>query len=637
LSKRRRAPANEPGSGAGAPHQAAESLGAARWIVPLFVAVAAFLPYAPTLGGDFVTWDDNRNFLDNPHYRGLGWRELGWMWTTFHMGHYVPLTWMTLGLDFELWGMDPFGYHLVNTALHAANAVLVYFLARRLLALARPATPSDTELTVPCAVAALAFAIHPLRVESVAWITERRDMLSLLFGLASVLAYVRSRADHTRAHRWYWGSVVLFACTLLSKATLVTLPAIFLLLNVYPLRRLGGGVGWSSAGARRVYRELAPFAALSLAVSVLSLVALDPPNQLGPGDKIAASAYSLAFYIRKTIVPSGLAPLYEMPPDIDPLAPRYLASYGMVALLAVGAVLVRRRWPGLTAAVVAFVVITLPMLGIVQNGPQIAADRYTYHAAPVVGLLVGGALARWRGRPLRVATLTATAALSVLAVLTWRQTDVWRDSDRLWSRVLSVDSTSSVAQIAMGDLRIAQGRLDEAALHYGRGVAIDTGYAEGHNNLGVALSRLGKVAEAADRFRMAAALDTAYADAYANWGVALSRLGDHDAALQRFRRAIALDARHADARVNYGNALLRSGQAASAVEQYRAANEVRPGHPDTHVNWGAALAQLGRYTEAADRFREALSLDPSNIEAREYLDRATRLAARQDDSTRRDP
>src|SRR5687768_12877128 len=150
----------------------------ARWAVPLLVALAAFLPFTPTLGADFVTWDDNRNFLDNPDFRGLGWQELRWMWTTFHMGHYVPLTWMTLGLDFELWGMDPFGYHLANTVLHAANAVLVYVLARRLLPLARPAPGSETvELTVPCALAALAFAVHPLRVESVAWITERRDML----------------------------------------------------------------------------------------------------------------------------------------------------------------------------------------------------------------------------------------------------------------------------------------------------------------------------------------------------------------------------------------------------------------------------------------------------------------------------
>ena len=605
------------------------------WIVPAVIALVAFLPFIPALGAEFVSWDDNRNFLDNPGYRGLGWQELRWMWTTFHMGHYVPLSWMTLGFDYELWGMNPFGYHLHNVFLHGANTVLVYALARRLLPRALRGADDDSGLTLPAALAALVFAIHPLRVESVAWVTERRDMLSLLFGLSSVLAYVRSRTEQRSARAFYWTSVALFVCALLSKATLITLPATLLILNVYPLRRLGGGIGWWSVEARRVYAEIVPFAAASLVVAALSLIALDPPGQLPLDDKIAVSAYSLAFYLWKTILPTGLAPLYEMPPDIDPFAARYVASYVVVAALSVLVLLTRRRWPGLSAGVLAFVVMTLPMLGVVQNGPQIAADRYTYHAAPVVGLLVGGLVAQWHGRARMVAATASVAALGLLAALTWRQTGVWRDSDRLWSRVLAVDSTSSIAQIAMGDLRITQGRLDEAAYHYGRGVAIDADYAEGHNNLGVALSQLGKLTEAAEHFRVATMLDTAYTDAYANWGVTLGRLGQPELAVETLRRAIALDGRHPDARVNLGNVLLRLGQPEAAVEEYRVAAELRPRHADTHVNWGAALAQMRRYPEAAEHFHTALAVDPANVQARQYLDAATALVERGSSSASR--
>jgi len=602
------------------------------WIrlLPILVALAAFVPFLPALSAEFVTWDDNRNFLDNPHYRGLGWDQVRWMWATFHMGHYVPLSWMTLGLDYELWGMNAAGYHLQNVLLHAANAVLVYVIARRLLTIGASSALPERDLAVPSLMAALVFAIHPLRVESVAWVTERRDMLSLLFALASVLAYLRYHTGGESSRRtWYVTAVALFVCGLLSKATVMTLPAVLLLLSVYPLRSLGGAAGWWSASARRTYLDIGLFAALAVAVSMISLVALDPPRQLGLVDKLAVSAYSLAFYVWKTIVPASLAPLYEMPAEIDPLAPRYVVSYVLVIALSGAAIAARRRWPGVAAAWAAFVLITLPMLGIVQNGPQIAADRYTYHAAPVVGVLAGGVVARWQGRRRRGALLATGTVLCLLAVLTWRQTTVWLDSDRLWSRVLSVDSTSSIAQIAMGDLRIEQGRFDEAAYHYARGVALDADYAEGHNNLGVALSRIGRDAEAVEHFRMAVTLDSAYADAHANWGVALGRLGDEQGAVEHFRRAIALDGGHADARVNYGNTLTRLGQAEAAIAEYEAADRVRPRHAVTHLNWGAALAQLRRYGEAADHFQTALSIDPTSPEARRYLDAATALAERE--------
>ena len=607
----------------GAPRKGA-SLGAGwRSAAPLFVVALAILAFLPALRAGFVTWDDNRNFLDNPAYRGLGWTQLRWMWTTTQMGHYVPLAWMTLGLDYVLWGMNPFGYHLQNVVLHAANGVLVYFLTSRILTLAGVVSrPNARDAVGPSVLAALVFAIHPLRVESVAWITERRDVLSLLWYLASVQCYLRFVSSAPPRWRWYIVAVVFFVAALLSKATSVTLPAALFVLNVYPLRRLGGAAGYWSAASRRVWLELAPFSALALVAGGVSIVALHPPAQLGVAAKIAVSAYSLAFYLEKTVVPTGLAPLYEMPHRVSPWEARYVVSYVIIAAISVGAWLTRRRWPGATAAWFAFLLLMLPMLGVVQNGPQIVADRYTYHVAPILGLLAGALWARWRAASGWVRVAVPGCAIAVLAAATWRQTGYWRDSERLWARVLSVDSTSSIAQIAMGDLLIAQGRAAEAAEHYGRGVELDPTYAEGHNNLGVALAREGRLAEAISQYQAAVALDSSYADAYNNWGVALSRQGDQAGAIERYARAIQLDPRNADAQVNYGNALLRAGRAADAIERYEVADRVRPRHADTHLNWGVALAQLGRMADAAQQFRFALELDPENVDARNYLARA---------------
>src|SRR5206468_65155 len=243
------------------------------WLVPALIAVVTFATFLPALHNQFVNWDDDKNFLENPHYRGLGWTQLSWMWTT-HLGHYIPLTWMTLGLDYLLWGMNPLGYHLTHLLLHAANAVVFFFVVRRILALALPG-PSERghALAVSAGFAALVFAIHPLRVESVAWATERRDVLSGLFYLSAILVYLRACERGERGRGWYWLSVAVFVCALLCKSMVVNLPVVLLILDVYPLRRLGGSIGWWSAPARRVYGEKIPFVLLAAAASAIAVMA----------------------------------------------------------------------------------------------------------------------------------------------------------------------------------------------------------------------------------------------------------------------------------------------------------------------------------------------------------------------------
>src|SRR6266550_5705320 len=281
-----------------------------RWLAALLVAVFTLAAFLPTLHNQFVNWDDDVNFLDNPHYRGLGGAHLRWMWTTFHMAHYIPLTWMTLGMDYLLWSMNPVGYHLTSLLLHVTSAVVFFFLVRRLLTLALPlASGRGHALTVSAGFAALVFAIHPLRVESVAWATERRDVLSGLFYLLTILMYLRAYEFGARGRGWYWLAVAVFVCALLSKSMVVNLPVVLLILDVYPLRRLGGAIGWWSEPARRVYVEKIPFVLLAAAASAIAVMAQSSVHaalslaQLSVPGRLAISAYGVSFYLWKMVVP----------------------------------------------------------------------------------------------------------------------------------------------------------------------------------------------------------------------------------------------------------------------------------------------------------------------------------------------
>src|SRR2546425_6548304 len=293
--------------------------GMGRWgaSVVAFLTIVTFLPALQNgFAGNF---DDAKNFLANPHYRGLGLTQIEWMFTTTHMGQYIPLTWITLGLDYLLWGMNAAGYHLTSLLLHAVTAVLFYLVSLRLIGLAIR-RPEEAWVTAAGAtVAALLFAVHPLRVESVAWVTERRDVVSGVFSMLTLLAWLRAVEREPRSRRWYWVSVALFACALLSKALIVPLPVVLLVLDVYPLRRLGGAQGWWSPGARRGYAEKAPFAVLAAVAAVIAFIAIvrlgnmSPLERLGLPQRPPGSLFGLAFYLWKTLLPLGLSPLYRLP------------------------------------------------------------------------------------------------------------------------------------------------------------------------------------------------------------------------------------------------------------------------------------------------------------------------------------
>ncbi len=522
------------------------NLAPARWLVPVIVALLTGAAFLPALQNGFVDFDDGKNFLLNPHYRGLGLEELRWMFKPF-WGHYTPLTWMTFGLDYLLWGMDPAGYHLSNVLLHVATAVAFYFLTIQLLRLAAGSVREDKALWAGAAFAALFFAVHPLRVESVAWLTERRDVLSGLFYVLTILAYLRAVDRVGQGARWYWVSVVLFACALLSKSMAMSLPVVLLILDVYPLRRLGGPVGWWSARARYVYREKIPFVLFAGVVSVVAYVAVSDVlgtssswDRASPLVRLVISGYGLGFYLWKTVAPLNLSPMYELPVKIDPWSTPFILSNNLVLIFLVLPFALSHRLPGLLAAWLAYVVILLPVIGIVQNGPQIAADRYTYLSCLGWAIMAGaGVFYCWR--PLvrgRIGQRTFVFINGVAAVvvvglggLTWKQAQVWHDSERLWRYAISVGPESKIAHYNLGVDMYKRGELGEAIKHLRQVLRINPAFAQAHNNLGVALFKGGKLTEASEHFCQA--LRLGYDKAQKNLTVAFARLGKGEEAVKR--------------------------------------------------------------------------------------------------------
>jgi len=597
-------------------------------LVAILVALTTFSAFLPALQNQFVNWDDDGTLLNNPHYRGLGWTQLRWMWTAFHLGHWIPLTRMTYGVDYLLWGMNPFGYHLTSLLLHTANAVALYFVALRLLGLALPGRfgRSGAGPRVAAALAALLFALHPLRVESVAWATERRDVLSGLFYLLTILAYLRAEERGARARGWYWASVGLCACALLSKSMAVSLPVVLVLLDIYPLGRLGGPTGWWGPAARRVYAEKIPFVLLAAAAAAIAFLALSqldnmaPLDALGVGQRLAISAYSLSFYLWKTVAPFNLSPLYPMPGQVNVWDKSYVLSYGVVLGVTALALALRRRVPGLLVVWAAYVVTLLPVVGLFQNGPQIAADRFTYLANLGSAMLAGaGLLWGWSRGAVPLMTGLAVCIVLGLGVLTWGQTGVWHDTEKLWTHALSIDPQSPRPHDALGNALASKGKLAEAIAHYREALRFKPDFADAHNNLGNALTRQGKPEEAIAHFQEALRLKPDFAAAHTNWGVALTRQGKPAEASAHYRLALLLSSDFPGALGNRGWVLAQQGKLEEAIEDYREALHFRPDFAEAHNNLGNALARQGKLAEAIAHYREALRLRPDFAEAHNNL------------------
>ena len=564
-------------------------------LIPLAVLAA----FWPTLRADFITWDDDANFLNNPHFRGLDWRNLRWMFTTLHMSNYQPLSWLFSCLGYSLWGMHPFGYHATSLAFHMLNAVLFYRVAARLLRLASPAA-DDAAVAVAAAFAALFFALHPLRVESVAWLSGQHDLQAATFYLLAILCHLRACSDEARRRRWLSGCAALFAAAMLSKVNGITLPIALLLLDFYPLRRLPADPRqWLEPQHRRVWLEKLPLLAVAVVAGLVSWVARHETAVLQPlslGFRIQQAFYGLAFYLGKTMVPVRLMPFYPVPLDLRLSPMTVVASAGLVLVLSAVLLHLRRPWPGGLVAWAYYVVTLLPVLGLISFSTQLTADRYAYLPCMAWAVLGGGAvlagLRRLGPRGRHLLAVGLFAVLLLLAGLSWGQSRLWYDSETLFRYVLALNQDIPEVHNDLGFVLVTQRRTDEGVAEYRKALAIKPDFTRAMNNLGLALIGQGRYAEAIEQYRKALALEPDYAFGHNNLGLALMYLGQTAEALAHFQKAVALVPDYVVAHNNLGGALLMMGRVDEAIAQFQRALELRPDYSAAATMLRIAEAQL---------------------------------------------
>jgi tetratricopeptide (TPR) repeat protein len=598
----------------------------------LAVAALAVIVFLPALGNDFVDWDDEINLTANPHYRGLGWTQLRWMATSSHvLGHWIPLTWLSFGIDYVLWGMNPVGYHLTNMLLHAANAALFTLLSFRLLRLAMPGV-GETHARLGAAVGALFWALHPLRVESVAWATERRDVLAGLFFLLSVLAYLRMvAAPAERRRRWLGASLAAFAAALLSKPIVMTLPLVLLVLDVYPLRRLGTRPSqWLAAPARRVWLEKIPYVALAAlggAISLAITASLIPMVSVGVYPltaRLAMLANSLVFYVGKTLLPVGLVPVHEAPLHMSLAASWFLGAAVLAVAITAALVALRRRFPGALAAWTIYVIMLLPVSNLIINiDPQIVADRYSYLSCLGWAVLAGAAVAALGEAAARstirrgISTAVAGAVavwLVAFAALTWQQTQVWRDSTTLWTHAVTASPECALCENRLGAILFNQRQHGPAVMHLQRAVALRPDRRQHHAELGIALLWSNRPADAIPSLRLA--LERAPADLglRSSLGLAYLWAGRAPEAEIEFRNVVARRPDHPDGLAGLGMTLVALERPAESIEPLERAVALRPRAPLARYGLARAYLALGRRDAAEAQVAVLKTLEPALAE-----------------------
>jgi tetratricopeptide (TPR) repeat protein len=535
--------------------------------------------YAPVSNFDFITTDDPFYVSNNDVVqRGLTFPGLVWALKAFEANNWHPLTWFSHMLDCQLFGLDAGAHHLVNLTFHLANSLLVFWVFARM-----------TGRRWRSFFLAGIFALHPLHVESVAWIAERKDVLSGFLALLALWAYARYAEAPTRKN--YIAVAGLFALGLAAKPMLITLPFVFLLLDAWPLRRLELPRLWPPApppdlpAAKRLWREKEPLLALSLLSALLTLLPYRDNPQFAMLAKLPASyrlgqvVVAYGGYVVKAFWPADLAMFYPLP---ELTAWSVLGSCALLLALSLLALKAAVKRPYALVGWLWFLGMLVPVIGFVKVGLQSMADRYMY--LPLIGLAlpvvwgIGDAVES--RRPLKIATgFAAGALLFVLAVLSSRQVGYWHDSETLYRHTLAVTGPNPVMHNSLGTMLEVQGRVAESVSEYRDAVRLDPGFELGHYDLGVALGELGKIKESAAELEVAVRLLPSDAKARSNLCAQLNRLRRYDAAIAQCQEALRLDPHITAARVNLGLTFEAIGRTDEALDAFSKVVAEDPGFP----------------------------------------------------------
>lgn len=591
-----------------------KSLGWASLVIVLLTGAA----YGPALRAGFI-WDDDDHLTANPAVAAPD--GLQRIWSSLRVSRYYPLTLTSFWLQHKLWGLNPKPYHAVNVALHAINGVLLFLVLRR--------------LAIPAAwLGALLWTLHPVNVESVAWITELKNTQSGLFFFCAVLWYLRFEAAGRR--RWYLLAVAGGAAAVLSKPSTVVLPVVLLLCVWWEKGR------WRAADFVRV----APFFAWALGMSALTVLEqrghIERQGEaewlLPFSERLIIAGKNVWFYAGKILWPVNLAfvyPRWEVP------AVSVLSRAGLIAAAAVSVWLWRsRQQPWARAGLFGagyFVTALLPVLGffdVFYFRYSFVADHFQYLAGPGLVALAAAGAARGlsRCRLDRARSAVGAVAVLTLAGLTWRQAHIYRDSETLWRDTVKKNPNSWMAQNLLGSALLGAGKPAEAIAHFERALQIKPDYAWAHNNLGVAFQRTGRSEEAIRHHQQAVRLKPDYLDAWYNLGIILDRTGQSGLAIECYEQALRINPDDAAVHNNLGSTLMRAGRRAQAVQHWQRALRLKPDFAEAHNNLGAALMQDGQLAGAIEHFRQALKLRPDYATAHCNLAAALELSGNTKDA-----
>jgi len=576
------------------------------------LAIATLAAYGGLHSNGFIMFDDDEYVTDNTHVlKGLTGESVAWAFTNGDTANWHPLTWLSHMLDVRLFGLNPGRHHLTSLLLHVLNVLLLFLFLLRL-----------TGAPWRSAFVAALFALHPLHVESVAWIAERKDVLSTFFWLLTLiawLAYVRSKKAFP-----YVSAMAFYALGLMAKPMLVTLPFTLLLLDFWPLQRLPLSRGGWSQALKGLLWEKAPLFAMSAASSVVTVIAqrswgaVQTLDQLPLAWRVGNAMRAYAAYLGKAFWPSSLAVFYPHP------RAGVWTSSGIIAVLVLAGVTflvfrLARKAPYLLFGWLWYLGTLVPVIGLVQVGEQAMADRYTY--IPLLGVFIAvtwGAAELAERRPLtrRAVAAAAVCLVGVVFVLTRIQTGYWRDTETLFGHALAVTSDNWLAHNAFGLAAYGRGNPREAIAHYMEALRINEGIPDVHNNLGLALSDVGQTDQAIEHYNAALDIVPDAPIPLDNLGVALLKLNRPAEAAERFERALKTRPDFPDARHGLGLALTRENRLSEALEQYEKALRLKPDSAEFLNDMGLALGGMNRLEEAIERLEQAVTIKPDFVDAR---------------------
>lgn len=603
--------------------------------ISLLIMAATLAVFWQAGGHGFVDYDDGRYITENPSVaRGLTSEGIMWAFTAAHAGNWHPVTWVSHMSDVTLYGMNPRGHHLTNVVFHGVNAVLLFLLLNRL-----------TGACWRSSFVAALFALHPLHVESAAWVAERKDVLSTMFWLLTLAAYVRYTEKPVR---WrYFLALGVFVLGLMSKPMLVTLPFTLLLLDFWPLGRFK----YTSAGSDGPWNALRPlvveklpfiaFSVISAMVTVYSQYeggAVSSLETLPLFSRIINALAAYVVYIGKMLWPLYLAVIYPLPAADSMMKG---ASAGLIlAGLTFAIIRMARKYPFLLMGWLWYLVTLVPVIGLVQVGIQSMADRYTY--VPLIGLFImiswGAPIISGQGRHGRLA-LSAAAVFAVLAcaAVTWQQLGYWQNSVTLFRHAMEAVPDNHIAHVRLGYALARSGRPDEAIVQYKEALRIRPRDKEAHFNLGFVLMEQGKIPEAVYQYGEVLKADPAHEGAHINLGNILAERGRSGEALYHYSEALRTNPGNAETHFSMGLLLAAGGDLDRGAGHLAEAIRIRPDFAEAHYNLGVALAREGRPDEGIGHFNEALRIYPGLKEARLALEAALKRKRENGNPGRRRP